>query len=112
MGGFVSKKVRIVPAILTGDPIELGKLVLQAESFTDFVQMDIMDGQFVPSQSVSCEQVATLRTRLRWEAHLMVLHPEACLEEFRAAGAEKIVFHFEATRFPTIPECTGWCRAS
>ncbi len=96
----MNKKVRTVPAILTSDPIELGKMVLQAESFTDFVQLDIMDGRFVPSRSVSCEQVAALQTRLRWEAHLMVLHPETCLEEFRAAGAEKIVFHYEATPSP------------
>jgi ribulose-phosphate 3-epimerase len=96
----VSKKVRTVPAILTSDPIELGKMVLQAESFTDYVQLDIMDGRFVPSQSVSCAQAAALHTRLRWEAHLMVLHPETCLEEFRAAGAEKIIFHYEATPSP------------
>jgi ribulose-phosphate 3-epimerase len=96
----MSKKVRAVPAILTSDPIELGKMVLQAESFTDYVQLDIMDGKFVPSESISCAQAAALHTRLRWEAHLMVLHPEACLEEFRAAGAEKIVFHYEASPSP------------
>jgi ribulose-phosphate 3-epimerase len=96
----VSKKVRTVPAILTSDPVELEKLVRQAESFTDYVQLDIMDGRFVPSRSVSCEQVAALKTRLRWEAHLMMLHPEECLEAFRAAGAEKIVFHYEATTSP------------
>lgn len=96
----MSQKVRTVPAILTSDPAELEKLVRQAESFTDYVQLDIMDGRFVPSRSVTCAQVAALRTRLRWEAHLMVLDPEACLEEYRAAGAEQIVFHFEATPSP------------
>jgi ribulose-phosphate 3-epimerase len=96
----MSKKVRAVPAILTSDPIELGKMVLRAESFTDYVQLDFMDGKFVPSESVSCAQAAALHTRLRWEAHLMVVHPEACLEEFRAAGAEKIVFHYEASPSP------------
>ena len=96
----MSKKVRTVPAILTSDPVELEKLVRQAESFTDYVQLDIMDGRFVPSRSVSCEQVAALHTRLHWEAHLMVLDPLECLEEFRAAGAEKIVFHYEATSSP------------
>ncbi len=30
----------------------------------------------------------------------MVLHPENCLEDFRRAGAEKIVFHYEATPEP------------
>jgi ribulose-phosphate 3-epimerase len=75
-------------------------MVQQAETFTDYVQFDIMDGQFVPSLSVSCEQIAGVETNLTWEAHLMVLRPEDYVEKFRRAGAQKIVFHYEATRSP------------
>ncbi|HJX12223.1 MAG TPA: ribulose-phosphate 3-epimerase [Dehalococcoidales bacterium] len=96
----MSRDIRTVPAILTDDPVALGKMVLQAESFTDFAQFDIMDGRFVPSRSISAEHIAGLGTRLAWEAHLMVLHPEAYLDNFRRAGAEKIVFHYEATSSP------------
>lgn len=96
----MSNGIRTVPAILTDDPIALGKMVFQTENFTDYAQFDIMDGRFVPSRSVSCEQIASLRTKLTWEAHLMVLHPESYLEEFRQAGAQKIVFHYEATSSP------------
>ena len=96
----MGKSIRTVPAILTDDPAVLEKLVRQTEKFTDYAQFDIMDGQFVPSRSVSCEQIAGLKTKLAWEAHLMVLHPENCLEDFRQAGAQKIVFHYEATPSP------------
>ncbi len=96
----MTRSVRIVPAILTDDPATLEKLVRQAESFTNFAQIDVMDGKFVPSRSVTCEQIAALKTRLAWEAHLMVLHPEDCLADFHRAGAEKIVFHYEATPAP------------
>ena len=96
----MTKKIRILPAILTNDPVELEKLVRQAESFTDTAQFDIMDGQFVPSHSVSCEDISRLKTKLHWEAHLMVRRPEDCLEDFKKAGAEKIVFHYEATPTP------------
>jgi ribulose-phosphate 3-epimerase len=96
----VTSKIRTVPAILTDDPVALGRMVLQAESFTDFAQFDVMDGRFVPSTSVTCLQIAALGTRLSWEAHLMVLHPEKYLEEFKQAGAQKIVFHYEATPSP------------
>jgi len=96
----MGKDIRIVPAILTNDPAELKKMVRQAESFTDFVQMDIMDGEFVPSTSVSCEDIAGIKPKLKWEAHLMVLHLENCLENFKEAGAQKIVFHYEATKSP------------
>ena len=96
----MTNKIRIVPAILTDDPIALGKMVLQTESFTDIAQIDIMDGEFVPSTSITAEHIKALETRLRWEAHLMVLHPEKHLEEYKKAGAEKIVFHYEATPSP------------
>ena len=96
----MSQKIRTVPAILTDDPKVLEKLVSQTETFTDYAQFDIMDGKFVPSRSVSCQQIAGLKMKLTWEAHLMVLHPEDCLEDFQKAGAQKIVFHHEATPNP------------
>jgi ribulose-phosphate 3-epimerase len=99
-GGSVAKIIRIVPAILTDDPSKLEILVRQAETFTDFAQFDVMDGKFVPSHSVSCSDIATLKTKLTWEAHIMVLHPEDCLEDFKQAGAKKIVFHYEAAPSP------------
>jgi ribulose-phosphate 3-epimerase len=96
----MSKGIRLVPAILTDDPIALGKMVLQTEKLTDFAQFDIMDGQFVPSRSITCADIASLNPRVGWEAHLMVIHPEDYLEDFRRAGAQKIVFHYEATPSP------------
>jgi len=91
---------RVVPAVLTDDPQALETMVRQAESFTDYVQFDIMDGQFVPSRSITSDHLASLKTKLGWEAHLMVRRPEDCLESFRKAGAQKIVFHYEATLSP------------
>jgi ribulose-phosphate 3-epimerase len=96
----MNQRVRTVPAILTDDPKMLAILVSQTETFTNYAQFDIMDGEFVPSRSVSCAQIAELKTSLKWEAHLMVRHPEDCLEDFHKAGARKIVFHYEATPDP------------
>jgi ribulose-phosphate 3-epimerase len=96
----VTRKIRIVPAILTDNTAALEKLLREAESFTDFAQVDIMDGKFVPSCSVTCEQVAAVKTKIAWEAHIMALNPENCLADFQRAGAEKIIFHFEATPEP------------
>ena len=93
----MSRTCRIVPAILTDDPQALAKMVRQSETFTDFVQVDIMDGRFVPSSSIVCNDIATVSPKVRWEAHLMVKQPEEQLQCFASAGAEKIVFHFEAT---------------
>jgi ribulose-phosphate 3-epimerase len=92
--------IRVVPAILTDDPKTLKTMVRQAEAFCDYVQFDIMDGRFVPSQSIKCEHIATLNTKLAWEAHLMVENPEDYVAEFRDAGASRIVFHYEASSHP------------
>ena len=91
---------KVVPAILTDDPKALDTMVRQAESFTTYVQFDIMDGQFVPSQSITSEHLAALHMKLSWEVHLMVQRPENYLESFRKAGAQKVVFHYEATSSP------------
>jgi len=96
----MSKNIQTVPAILTDDPKALETMVRQTETFTNYAQFDIMDGQFVPSRSITCEHIARLTMKLNWEAHLMVLHPEAYLEDFQRAGAQKIVFHYEATSSP------------
>ncbi|OGO31647.1 MAG: hypothetical protein A2Z29_03020 [Chloroflexi bacterium RBG_16_56_11] len=72
----------------------------QVETFSRRVQFDVMDGEFVPSRSVTCRQIAALKTGLTWEAHLMVRKPEDCLDAFHDAGAAKIVFHYEACPSP------------
>ena len=98
--GIVSRISRVIPAILTDDPKALETMVCQAEGFTNWVQFDIMDGQFVPSQSINHEHLAGLPMKLGWEVHLMVQHPEEYVKDFQRAGAQKIVFHYEATSSP------------
>ena len=96
----MSRNISTVPAILTDKPETLEKLVRQTETFTDYAQMDIMDGQFVPSTSISYGDIAILKTSLKWEAHLMVMNPENCVDNFKQAGAKKIVFHYQSTNKP------------
>ncbi len=91
---------RVVPAVLTDDPKALEAMVRQVETFTTYAQFDIMDGEFVPSHSITWEHLAALRMKLDWEAHLMVQRPEDYLEGFRRAGARRIVFHYEAAKPP------------
>ncbi|MFH0941549.1 MAG: ribulose-phosphate 3-epimerase [Chloroflexota bacterium] len=91
---------RIVPAILTDDPKALESMARQAATFTDYVQIDIMDGQFVPSYSVTWQHLAAIPLKVTWEAHLMVAHPEEHLAGFHKAGASRIVFHYETTSSP------------
>ncbi len=94
--------IKVVPSILTDDRNVLEKMVGQAEKFAQYVQFDIMDGLFVPSNSISAREISVLNLRFEWEAHLMVRQPLVYIQGFAEAGAKKIVFHFEAGDPPKI----------
>jgi len=96
----MSRFFRVVPAILTDDEHKLSGMLQQAATFTDYVQIDIMDGKFVPSHSITWEQIRDVPQTLRWEVHLMVEQPEKQLASFKQAGAFKAIFHFEAATNP------------
>jgi ribulose-phosphate 3-epimerase len=93
-------KVEIVPSILAADVGQLADQVKQAEAGgADRIQVDVMDGHFVPNLTFGPLVVEAVRraTRLPIEAHLMVLRPELFLEAFAKAGATLIEVQVEAT---------------
>lgn len=65
----------------------------------DRIQVDVMDGRFVPNITFGTIAVRSLRplTNLTIEAHMMVTPPEKFIEAFAAAGADTIIVHQEAT---------------
>jgi len=92
----MTRSARIVPAILTDDATELARLVALANSFAPFVQVDMMDGTFVPTHSIGIEDLRTLDIHFRWEAHLMVVDAVAYLAPLCGAGAARVIFHVES----------------
>ena len=97
----MTKAIRIIPAILTDDTQILKDMLQQSSTFTDYVQVDIMDGKFVPSRSITWQQISGMSININWEAHLMVENPEKELEHFKEVGASKTIFHYEATPSPS-----------
>jgi len=89
--------IKIIPAVLTDDPKKLEEYIRQTETFTDYVQIDVMDGIFVPSKSIVADDLAKIKTNIFLEAHLMIKDPIKHIEDFKNAGCKRIVFHFEAT---------------
>jgi ribulose-phosphate 3-epimerase len=65
----------------------------------DRIQVDVMDGRYVPNITFGTIAVRCLRplTRLTIETHLMVTPPEDFIEAFAAAGADTIIVHQEST---------------
>lgn len=94
------KQIKVVPAILTEDPRALETMVQEAETFADYAQFDFMDGRFVPSRSITYQDLLTIPIKFSWEAHLMVECPQDYLDNMRKAGAKKVIFHYESTSSP------------
>jgi ribulose-phosphate 3-epimerase len=92
--------IKIVPSILSADFARLGEQVRAAEAAgADGIQIDVMDGHFVPNITVGPLVVEAVRrvTRLPLEAHLMIENPDRYVNDFATAGADLIIVHQEVT---------------
>ncbi|GAC1639931.1 MAG: ribulose-phosphate 3-epimerase [Ktedonobacteraceae bacterium] len=92
--------IGIVPSILSADFTRLGEQVREAEDAgATRIQIDIMDGHFVPNITMGPAIVEAVRgcTKLPLEAHLMITNPEQFVETFAKAGADIIIVHQEVT---------------
>lgn len=89
----------ISPSILAADFANLQREISQVEDAgADWLHIDVMDGHFVPNLTVGMPVVASIKkiTTLPLDVHLMIKNPEKYIEEFVAAGADIITFHYEA----------------
>ncbi len=99
-GDARTTRLAIVPSLLSADWTCLREQLAEVErAGADRVQIDVMDGHFVPPISLGPVSVEAVRraTRLPIEAHLMVERPEQHVESFLRAGAEWIIVHWEAS---------------
>ena len=91
-------KVQIVASILSAD---FGRLTEQAQEAqaagVDGIQVDVMDGRFVPDITFGPGLVRTLRKHLSvfLGVHLMIVEPEQHIAAFADAGADRLIVHQE-----------------
>jgi ribulose-phosphate 3-epimerase len=91
--------IRIVPSILSADFANLESALHAAEKGgAEAVQIDVMDGHFVPNITIGPPVIAALRqvTPLVLDVHLMIERPEAFIADFAEAGADILTVHAEA----------------
>jgi ribulose-phosphate 3-epimerase len=97
----VTRPVRIVPSILSADLARLGEQVREAvEAGADRIQVDVMDGHFVPNLTFGPGAVDAVRRSapgLPIEAHLMIERPEQFIPAFVKAGADYVLVQVEST---------------
>ena len=91
--------VAIEASVLSADFARLGEQAREAEvAGVEGIQVDVMDGRFVPNITFGPGVVRALRkqVRLTVDVHLMIVEPERYLEEFAEAGADRLLVHLEA----------------
>ena len=89
----------LAPSLLSADFSSLEKAIKQIEDNNgSVVHIDVMDGDFVPEITYGQPVVRSIRkcTKLPFDVHLMVQHPETQIQTFAEAGADWITFHMEA----------------
>src|SRR5919199_284683 len=92
--------IQIAPSILAADFLRLGDAAREARAGgAERLQIDVMDGRFVPNITVGPDVVRAIRgvTDAVIEAHLMIVEPEKYVRVFAAAGADVIIVHQETS---------------
>lgn len=87
--------MKVVPSVLAEKFDDFVKRLRQAESFTDYVQVDLMDGVFVETRSFSPAKINSVQTPLSFEVHLMAEDPMGFLNGMEHPGLKKVIFHCE-----------------
>jgi ribulose-phosphate 3-epimerase len=89
----------IAPSLLAADFLHLGKACdMLNESEAAWFHLDVMDGSFVPNISYGLpiiEQIKKTTTKVL-DVHLMIVHPEKYIADFKKAGADVLTVHYEA----------------
>jgi hypothetical protein len=91
--------MKIAPSLLAADFSKLGEEMQDIENGgADLVHLDIMDGRFVPNISFGPPVIQALRpiTKLPFDVHLMIYHPEDYFDILKNIGVEMASFHIEA----------------
>jgi ribulose-phosphate 3-epimerase len=95
--------IRMAPSLLAADFSRLETdVAIVEEAGAKVLHLDVMDGHFVPNISFGVPVIASLRDRSKmfFDAHLMIAEPVRYADAFVEAGCDHITFHIEVANEP------------
>jgi len=104
-------QLEIIPAIIPENSADLHAKLARVEGLAQMVQIDVVDGVFVPQTSwpfkdgqqtefqsiVSQEHALPFADTFFFEVDLMIDKPEKYIEDFVFAGFKRVIVHIEST---------------
>lgn len=88
--------IKIIPSILAKTPEEFEKLLRVIEPHVDRVHLDIADGDFVSTKTISgYEELIQMETGIKFDVHLMVSRPEDQMYFWYKTKADRFLIHVE-----------------
>ena len=91
-------KITIIPSVIAKTQEELDGILSKINDSAQLLQLDIMDGKFVPSHSLDFD-FRLKEGKYEFEAHLMTEAPEKWVDE-NWEKVDTIIAHFEAVKSP------------
>ena len=105
----------IAPSIIAGDMTNLEKEVKRCvDGRADYIHLDVMDGQFVPSTTFDHVKIKELRplTVIPFDTHLMIDEPIRHVKDYIDAGSDIITVHAEVCDASTFGEIHDLLKSS
>ena len=88
--------IKIIPSILATTQEEFEKLLRMVELYVDRVHLDIADGDFVSTKTISgYEELIKIETKVKFDVHLMVSKPEDQMYFWYKTKADRFLIHAE-----------------